>query len=702
MTDTLKINVMAFKKEIEDTVNDSITYSNTVNGALLKCMSTVNTTVEPFIKKLSTVSDMLLDLKTITGNSLNKVNLLATNVYSNSNVQVNNNSISLSKIKTINIPVSAEDSTMYSNVSFVILNKEGIQSSYTALFKYNESIDVLFDRVGFNLKIFLKYKNKTFINTVELGLGNKTLPIINSISYLNNESSLIPVLVNKSKSLDLNSKISKDNKYTLEFDTVFTDQICIDLGTTLHNKLSLDSIQTFLNTYATAGEIVFGPISANSPILKTSIESSSITDNCKLFVSTDLSSWLPMDTTSSLNLDKDKSKVTSFNTINSKSFKSDTDVTSLYVLVRLSSISVEYDPNNLITVKESSLSNNTSEVVSDKYTMYKLKNSPKSYNNLIVKNNVKISEIPLSSIEYIRIDNKELLRGFKDSPVSYTDSSLTISDVSYKNKYKKVSYDMVSATDIDPVDSKLLDIVVVKEPVVISNNVTSNIAYKTKVPEGIYKVISNSSTLVYDLTTSFTCNSINTILITNYEDIKIVNEIEQVLYRINKEDIKQITYLGETYYYLDLEDYFYEKITIPGYSKAILYPLIPLSNFEYALVNGKIILGLDAEIEVDVYKLKKYEKTYIKHLSYTNGNYLERVEEEDVRYNNSTIVSDNSKIVKLNNIFIKKGSIAFSEDTSAESEVYSPKTTPDIPYIDISDNTYVNIDETNNETYLEL
>jgi hypothetical protein len=107
-------------------------------------------------------------------------------------------------------------------------------------------------------------------------------------------------------------------------------------------------------------------------------------------------------------------------------------------------------------------------------------------------------------------------------------------------------------------------------------------------------------------------------------------------------------------------------------------------------------------IEAEVYKLKKYEKTYIKHLSYTNGNYLERVEEEDVRYNNSTIVSDNSKVVKLNNIFIKKGSITFSEDTSTESEVYSPKTTPDIPYIDISDNTYVNIDETNNETYLEL
>lgn len=702
MTDVSKINMNEFKKEIEEIVNDSITYSNTVNGSLLDCMSVVNNTLSPFIKKLSTVSDMLLDLKTITGNSYSKISLLSSTVHSNTNIQISNDSLLLAKTNTIEIPTSAEDSTMYSSIPFVVLDESGIQTNYRDLFKYNKSVDIVFNRVGYNLKIYLKYKEKTFINTLELNLDNKTLPVVNSISYLNNENSFISLLINKNKSVDLNSKVSSDNKYTLEFDTVFTDQLCIDLGTTINNKLSINSVRTFLNSYATEGEIVFGPISTNSPILKVSIESLDITKNCKLFVSTDMSSWIPMDTTSSLNLDQNKSKVVSFNTINSKSFKSENDITSVYVLLRLKSDTLENDPKNLITVKESSVSNNTSEIITDKYTVYKVKDCPRAYNKTIIKNNVKISEIPLSNIETIKIDNKYLFRGFKDTPISYSDSSTNASNITYKNKYKKVSYDNVDATDIDPVDCTLLDIVVVKEDSLISNNITSDIVYKTKVPEGIYKVIGNSGSLTYDLTSSFTLNSINTILITNHEDLKITNEIGQTLYTIPKDSLSTVEHLNEKYYYIDLEDYFYEKVTITGYSKSVLYPLIPLLDFEYSIVDGEVLLGNQLEVQATLYKLKKYKKEYTKHLSYTNGNYLERVEDEDVRFNNSTVVTDNSKIVKLNNIFIKKGSIKFYEESTSDIENYSPKTTPDIPYIDVSNDTYISIEENNDETYLEL
>lgn len=702
MTNIDKLHVDKFKTDLEDVVNDAINYSNSVNGSLLSCMSTVNEVVAPFIKKLATISDMVLDLKIITGNTTNKINLLTASTYRNTNISINSNTLSIAKTNTTIVPFIADSSSLYSNVTFITLDKEGVQVRYTDLFKYNKPITILFDRVGYNLKLFLKYPNKSFINSLQLGLDNNTLPIINSINYLNNDNAFVPILINNEKSIDLNTKVSKDGLYTLDFNTIFTDQIVIDISTNLFNKLDINSVKTFFNTYAKEGEIIFGPIATNSPILKATIESSTITPNSKLFISTDLSSWYSMDTTTSLNLDQNKSKIISFNTINSKSFKSEKDITSLYVMLKIQPDVVEYDSKNLITIKETSLTNNSSDVVADKYSVYRIKNYPISYNKLTIKNNVKHSDIPKEAIESITFDNRTLLRGFKASPVSYTDLSTDVSNISYKHKYKKVSYDNVEATTIDPVDSILIDILPVKESIIISNNITNNIIYKTKVPEGIYKLISPSGTLTIDLTTPFTSNSINTIIITNHEDVKIINEVEETIYTIPKETLHTVEYLGVVYYYIDLEECLYDKIDIQGYTKSVLYPITPLDTFEYALVDGKIVLGLDAEIQAEVYSLKKYKREYIKHISYTNGNYLERIDDEDVRYNNSTLVTNNNKVIKLNNIFIKKGSISFTRDSASDTENYTPDVTPDIPYIDINNDVYLNVNETDNNLYLEL
>ena len=121
-----------------------------------------------------------------------------------------------------------------------------------------------------------------------------------------------------------------------------------------NEKLKFSNPYISDKTGTVANSILGLLIGSKSPILKASVDSDAITDNVQISISTDLSSWIPMETTSSLNL-SGNSKIVSFNTINELSFKTGEDVKTMYVRFTLVNKGTDLEKSKSFkTVKENS------------------------------------------------------------------------------------------------------------------------------------------------------------------------------------------------------------------------------------------------------------------------------------------------------------------------------------------------------------
>ena len=69
-------NVLQTKEILEDSTNRIITNSNVLNSDLYTLLLKVQEDTDPILKKISMISDMLLDIKVITGSSATNINLI--------------------------------------------------------------------------------------------------------------------------------------------------------------------------------------------------------------------------------------------------------------------------------------------------------------------------------------------------------------------------------------------------------------------------------------------------------------------------------------------------------------------------------------------------------------------------------------------------------------------------------------------------
>jgi len=272
------------------------------------------------------------------------------------------------------------------------------------------------------------------------------------------------------------------------------------------------------------------------------------------------------------------------------------------------------------------------------------------------------------------------------------------------NKEKKVGFAEVSATDLDPVNYTIRDINILEVNRTVVGGSNKDIVYKLKVPEGQYKITTDTDSLILDLSTPYTYNTSSTILFVPDSSVRIFNELNQELFSIRKEDLKTVIYEGSAYKYLDLTDYLYNKIIVEGFVSTVLGEYTEIQTNEFVLIDG--VLLFKGEAKVAGYELVKTIATYTPIISYTNGNYLKRITSEFTTYNNETFVGPTeTTAIKLNNIFIKKGTLVLEDLPSADTETYTPNLTPDINYLNIGTTEsplYLNPDDTDSNIYLEI
>lgn len=702
-----KQSIASFMDELEKSTNEYVDKSNTLNTELYRTIVDVQKETTPLVKKLSVVSDMLLDLKSITGNTKNTIDLTKNPVvYFKDNVIIDSNSFKISSSKTDLVEYIVADSSMRSFLPFTIKDVAGNLTNKTEALLYKKDMEVSFERKGFSFSLVLKYKSKAFINELIVQLGTTyrgMLPIL-SLKYIDENLVEIPIYVNgTSNQIDINSKLNKDNKYSFSFSTVYTDQLILEFSSPALSSFYLSSVVTNFVSYADKGVIICGPYSTKDPILKASISSQNKTSNVSVSVSSDLSSWIELDEITSLNL-TNKSKIASFNTINEKSFKTEDDVKSLYIKFEFTTKENTMAAASLKTIKERNLTTSSSNIPEDKYTTYTNKEAYASYGVVFNKNNLNTNLVPVSSLDKIKVNNRTMFLGFIAAPFCVKINSTDIANITYVNKEKKVGFAEVSATDLDPVNYTIRDINILEVNRAVVGGSNKDIVYKLKVPEGQYKITTDTDSLILDLNTPYTYNTSSTILFVPDGPVRIFNELNQELFAIRKEDLKAVVYAGSEYKYLDLTDYLYNKIIVEGFVSTVLGEYTEIQTNEFVLIDG--VLLFKGEAEVKCHELVKTIATYTPVISYTNGNYLKRMTSEFTTYNNETTVgSTESTAIKLNNIFIKKGTLVLEDLPSADTETYTPNLTPDINYLNIGtteDPLYLNPDDTDSNIYLEI
>jgi hypothetical protein len=695
------------KEELVATVNQATTKSNDTSVKLFNTLNTVEEKTNTFLKRLTVVSDMLLDLKTITGDVKNQINIISSGaVLQKTDIEVSSNAIEVSKDTQTEIPFNHEKSVIRSILPFYLKDQSGVQISQREVFKFNKNFSISFSRVGYSFSVVLVYPYKVFLNSLLLDFLNTyegNLPVLSSLKYLNEDGKEVQVLVNNLKSIDLNDKLRLDNNYNLTFETVYTDQLTIEFSNKSHNSLSITSIKSYLNTYKSNGEIIYGPFSTKSSILKASISSSSISDQTEISVSHDMSSWIKMDTTTSLNLSQDKTKVVSFNTINDRSFKTEEDVKKLYVKISINPLQDTSLNTAYKTVKESNLSRTPSTLPKDKYTIYEKRERSRSYGvqtNLVAS----LDLVPTESIDSLGYRNQLYSIGFVDTPFSCSVANKEQRAYKYVNKLLKVDSGIIDATYIDPKEFNIYDMQILEVKDTYRNNSSQNLCIKSNVPEGMYKIVVGSKTLSLDLTSGYINNSLNLVVSVPYSDVKILNEINEVVFNIQKESLNKYTEDEVDYYYLDLSNYLFHTIVISGMKHSVLYPSLPLNTDEFSLLNGSLVFSDSNEYEVDIFQLAKKEVVYTTHLSYLNGNYLKREEDDSTTYN-FTVVKDSRSIIKLNHVLIKNGSVVITNVATEDTEQYTPQLTPAVSYLNLGQDqelVYLSTDTDNPEIYLEI
>lgn len=692
------------KNELNKVIDDLVTETNVYNLELFNTVKNITIETDNIIKKTSVLSDMLLDLKSIT-NSTNSLDLknLKDRVIESKNIEIVNNSISLTKSNINSVEFNSKQSVIRSMFEYSIQDSLNNSEKLENVLKYNKPFNITFiNRQNFNLDLILTFNNVSKVNELTFDfLNQNNLPTINSISYLDLNNNIIPILFNINlESIDLNNKLTIENKYSLIFETIQTKQLIINISNVRSNILELEKISTYYNTYPSDGYIIFN-YTNEKPILKVSVSSDTNNSFATLEVSTDLQNWIKLDRVESISLDNVK-KILSFNTTNTKSFKTEEEVKSIYFKVTFTNPTKNLE-DNFSFIKENTLSN-FENINSNKYTNYLIKNTDNSYGKDKFILNSLVSNLELSDLETIRVNNRTKFLGFLNNEVSINYNSNYNSDILFTNRLKKVSTNIIDSTTLDPIDYTIYDINIVKDSNITKSS--ENICFKLKYSEGLYFINHNKNELVVNLTTNFTLNSnsLTIILENNLEDVIIYNEIKEKVVVIKKEDIKSFTFNNTSYFYISLLTYLYNNNTIDGLTLNVLYPLVNISEKEYSVVNGKLVLNTSETISGEMYKILKKKATYETKLSYINGNYLERISPENLTKNTQDVF-ESKDTLKLNHTFIKKGSIKIVSINNPNELTYTPNTTETINYLNVNtkeDPKYLKLDTTDETIYLEI
>lgn len=622
------------------------------------------TSIPNEIKKLSIMTDKLSNLIVIAGNTYfyNKGKNLKVIENSNIDFDPELNSIKLKPSLAYKLEPKEGTNKLITDKKIRIFNKE--KSKLTALDDMlirKSTINIRTEENNYKYTIAITFNELTQYNNINLKLNEETesYPHITEIYYINNkrEKKNVKILNNNLYDLDIDLVKNSSNIYSIDTEVVSADNIYIVLEDNL-NELIIDSLDINYMEYPPTGYITFEAIQNDKPIMKVGIESEGDIEAAKFELSYNNEDWIPIDVSNTYALEK-KNKVISYNTISTKSIKTEKDVKLVYIKVTLSAITEVFTPiakiNKNIHVSSSF---NNSTLSYNSYSLYENSTS-NFYGKLSNQNRFDFKNL-YNKGEYLIIDNQYYVKGFIETDISKTkDSKYVYAPVSLKTKEYKVTGDVIEYKNIDISTKEIYSTFIedVEKNLIDTTNMKFVLPLEDTVPNTTYYVSQGDKEIEIDLSIGYINSVLDVLFVIDPDsklDVYLLDSFKNPLYKIPSFTLQsgiKVVSLLDTNLFKSMENLSYT------------YPLEPLKQYELGLLDNKIE-SINKDRDIKSYNLvtkKIYTKDMISH---KNTNYAEVLSSEDYQQSftkHEENIIKYKKQQKLLKSGIVKGSVIIEE-----------------------------------------
>lgn len=527
----------------------------------------------------------------------------------------------------------------------------------------NETVNLYTEENNYNFTLKFGFNTVVSLNNILLNLNDETVsyPNISAIYFINTrkEREDLKILNDNAYSLNLDLYKNSNNNYSLDLETAVTDNLNIVFEDNV-SDLIIDNLKVNYMEYNEEGEIILEALKESKPILKIGIEAAGDLKNVDFSASYDKDSWYPLDLSNIYNLEK-TNKVLSFNTISKKSLKSDLDIKTLYLKMRLKAKKSSFKAD--IKINKSVYTNSTLNLNSltyDEFSLYE--NSDAIYYGKTSSVNIFDFKNLYNLGEYLTVNNNYFIKGFAETPISKSkESSYTYSPVSLKSKPMVKTGDSLSFENLDISTKELYNYSISKitRSLLESQDTEYVLPLKKSSIKSKYYISQNNKLISIDLSLGYISSCLDVLITIDPESPaylldsfkNLIAELPQFEIKLESERSQAVVSLLDSNLFEELENL----------SKT--FPLTALQDYEIGLLDSKIE-SINLDKVVSSYVLKKSILYTEDKLSETNFNYSTITSTEEYKSSikkEEEVLLKGSKQIKLLNTGVIKGSIKLKE-----------------------------------------
>lgn len=527
----------------------------------------------------------------------------------------------------------------------------------------NETVNLYTEENNYNFTLKFGFNTVVSLNNVLLNLNDETVsyPNISAIYFINTrkEREDLKILNDNAYSLNLDLYKNSNNNYSLDLETAVTDNLNIVFEDNV-SDLIIDNLKVNYMEYNEEGEIILEALKESKPILKIGIEAAGDLKNVDFSASYDKDSWYPLDLSNIYNLEK-TNKVLSFNTISKKSLKSDLDIKTLYLKMRLKAKKSSFKADNKINKSVYTNSTlNLNSLTYDEFSLYE--NSDAIYYGKTSSVNIFDFKNLYNLGEYLTVNNNYFIKGFAETPISKSkESSYTYSPVSLKSKPMVKTGDSLSFENLDISTKELYNYSISKitRSLLESQDTEYVLPLKKSSIKSKYYISQNNKLISIDLSLGYISSCLDVLITIDPESPaylldsfkNLIAEMPQFEIKLESESSQAVVSLLDSNLFEELENL----------SKT--FPLTALQDYEIGLLDSKIE-SINLDKVVSSYVLKKSILYTEDKLSETNFNYSTITSTEEYKSSikkEEEVLLKGSKQIKLLNTGVIKGSIKLKE-----------------------------------------
>ena len=527
----------------------------------------------------------------------------------------------------------------------------------------NETVNLYTEENNYNFTLKFGFNTVVSLNNILLNLNDETVsyPNISAIYFINTrkEREDLKILNDNAYSLNLDLYKNSNNNYSLDLETAVTDNLNIVFEDNV-SDLIIDNLKVNYMEYNEEGEIILEALKESKPILKIGIEAAGDLKNVDFSASYDKDSWYPLDLSNIYNLEK-TNKVLSFNTISKKSLKSDLDIKTLYLKMRLKAKKSSFKADNKINKSVYTNSTlNLNSLTYDEFSLYE--NSDAIYYGKTSSVNIFDFKNLYNLGEYLTVNNNYFIKGFAETPISKSkESSYTYSPVSLKSKPMVKTGDSLSFENLDISTKELYNYSISKitRSLLESQDTEYVLPLKKSSIKSKYYISQNNKLISIDLSLGYISSCLDVLITIDPESPaylldsfkNLIAELPQFEIKLESERSQAVVSLLDSNLFEELENL----------SKT--FPLTALQDYEIGLLDSKIE-SINLDKVVSSYVLKKSILYTEDKLSETNFNYSTITSTEEYKSSikkEEEVLLKGSKQIKLLNTGVIKGSIKLKE-----------------------------------------